>query len=505
MSLLAYIIILLSTIILSAIIYDCIYTISLYKKTRNLPGPKKLPFIGSLHCLLAGRLEDFLSNVMRITSLYQSPFKFWLGTRLLIIVTEAEQIKTVLSSPKAIEKNDMYKFFRPWMGSGLFTAEGAKWKLHRKLITPTFNLKILESFVEIFAKKANILVKRMEMELDGKEFEISKYIARCTLDFICETAMGINIDAQEGNLKHAESSREVFDIIFKRVLQIWLHPDIIFNNTKAGKRQHELITYLHSITDEASVLLFLTDSKLKGCDNIADKNNKMFLDHLIELTKDGNKFTDQEIREEIDTMLLAGSDTSANVNMFTLLMLACHPEIQEKVYQELYDIYGSSDPVVDPVKSEDLQRMDYLERVIKESMRLFPVAPLIFRRLTGDIVLDDGTILPSGSSIGIIIYKVHRDEKYWNEPLKFDPDRFLPVNSVNRHPYTYIPFSGGSRNCLGMRYAMMSMKVLIATILRTYALRKDEIIPISSIKLKFQIILRPVKPVTIRIEKRICR
>lgn len=226
---------------------------------------------------------------------------------------------------------------------------------------------------------------------------------------------------------------------------------------------------------------------------------------------------------------------------------------QDKVYEELCGIYGDEDYDQLNITHEDLQRMEYMERVIKETMRLFPIAPILVRAITDDLnigiqifmysILSSAKVklirnwisipgeytLPKGSSAVLGIIKTHRSEEYWHEPLKFDPERFLPEEIAKRHPYCYLPFSAGPRNCLGIiaryilawrvnslrarvdqlfifisgiKYAMMAMKTLLATVLRRYVLKKDNIVPIGDIRLKAELMLKPVDPIKIRIEKR---
>lgn len=231
------------------------------------------------------------------------------------------------------------------------------------------------------------------------------------------------------------------------------------------------------------------------------KPRKAFLDLLMELSNEGTKFTDEELREEVDTMMIAGNDTTASVNSFVMLMLANFPDVQEKCYQELCSIYGDNINTDTMITHEDLHRMEYLERMIKETLRLFPVGPVLVRYVSEDIDLGDH-VLPGGSSVVIGILKLHRNEKHWPKALKFDPDRFLPDQVAKRHPYCFVPFSAGPRNCIGVRYAMMAMKTLIATVLRHYVLKKDRIVRIEDIKLKADVMLKPVEPICIKIERR---
>ncbi|XP_012281037.1 cytochrome P450 4C1 [Orussus abietinus] len=479
----------------------------LYRAAAKFPGPPAYPIIGN-SLIFIGSTADIFKKIIELLDAYPSPFRAWLGGRLFFAVHDPDQAKAIFLSPKTLEKEDLYKFARPWLGTGIFTAPVTKWRIHRKLIMPTFNQKILESFVDIFANQSMIMVREMEVEVDGKEFGIFKYVSLCTLDIICETAMGISMKAQTDNdCVYVDSATRMFELILTRMFKIWLHPDIIFKFTRLAKEQRQCIKYLHNVTNNViqkkkAALSGTEDSQDNNKENTQDGlRRKIFLDMLMELSHEGTKFTDEELREEVDTMMIAGNDTTATVNCFAMLMLASFPEVQEKVYQELLDIYGPDDIETALVRNEDLQRMEYLERVIKETLRLFPVGPILVRRVTQDFDIG-GHILPEGSSVVLGVIKLHRNEDYWPDPFKFDPDRFLPEEVAKRHPYCWVPFSAGPRNCLGLKYAMMAMKALLSTVLRNYKLIKDNPVPVKDIQLKLDVVLKAAKPVTMRIERR---
>ncbi|XP_046607278.1 cytochrome P450 4C1-like [Neodiprion virginianus] len=490
--------------IISIVIYH-LRRLRLYKQVSKFSGPPLLPFFGNALGFV-GNTEDILMKIMELLNSYPSPFRVWLGHRLFFGVSNPEQMKRIFLSQKTIEKEDLYKFIRPWLGTGLFTAPASKWRVHRKLIMPTFNSRILESFVEVFAIQSKILNQQMEVELDGAEFDVFHYVSLCTLDIICETAMGVSVRAQtESSCRYVEATKSISSGIFRRMFQIWLHPDFIFERTQLGKTQKECVNYLHSLTEEViqkkKKAYFQANGKPEKESRNGEFRRKAFLDLLMELTHNGEKFTDDELREEVDTMMLAGNDTTAIVNSFVMLMLASYPNVQNKVYEELYEIFGNDDNDERTVTHEDLPRMEYMERVIKETMRLFPIGPILVRAVTEDLDIGEHT-LPAGSSVVLGILKAHRNEEFWPEPLKFDPDRFLPEEVAKRHPYCYVPFSAGPRNCLGIKYAMMAMKTLLSTVLRRYIIKKDDVQSIQDIKLKADLMLKPVKPITIRIEKR---
>ncbi|XP_018056012.1 PREDICTED: cytochrome P450 4V2-like, partial [Atta colombica] len=172
--------------------------------------------------------------------------------------------------------------------------------------------------------------------------------------------------------------------------------------------------------------------------------------------------------------------------------------LQEKAYKELLEIYGTETPKFAPVKYEDLQHMHYLDCIIKETLRLFPIVPMIGRKLTEDLKMGE-FVLPKGADVIISLMGMHRNEKYWPNPLMFNPDRFLQ-EKTNCVPYYYIPFSDGPRNCIGLKYAMMSMKVILATLIRTFVFKLNQSIEIEKIKLISDILLSIDEPINIRIE-----
>ncbi|KOB67392.1 Cytochrome P450 monooxygenase Cyp4M5 [Operophtera brumata] len=169
---------------------------------------------------------------------------------------------------------------------------------------------------------------------------------------------------------------------------------------------------------------------------------------------------------------------------------------QDKIFSELKDIFGDS---TRSATMEDLTKMRYLECCIKESLRLYPPVHFISRQLNEKVTLSGYTI-PSGVFCHIVILDLHRSPNLYKDPLKFDPDRFLPENSMGRHPYAYIPFSAGPRNCIGQKFAMMEMKSAISEILR-----KFELFPVTrteDIEFTADLVLRNARPVYVSFRKR---
>ncbi|XP_046746330.1 cytochrome P450 4C1-like [Diprion similis] len=478
-------------------------------------GPQSMPIIG-LAYLFIGGAEATMKNIIEMGKTYPPSFQTSLGKFSIFATGIPGQLKAVLLSSKTIEKNEFYDFGRPWLGNGIFTAPASIWEVHRKLIQPSFNSIVLKSFIEIFSAQSFILVKKMERHLDGPEFEIHEYLSLCTLDVICGTAMGINLEAQtKENCHYGKAAHAVIAGVTKRVLSPWLYPDFIFNRTRLGKDQEKNIKFLHGFVDnvirEKKERISQRTSQrelAKNGQNAADSSStdpEVLIDNLIKLSTHNQILTDETVREQVDTIMVAGSDTTSIVGSFVILMLASQPGVQEKAYQELCDIFGGDAAYDDsgepPVTSEVLRRMTYMERVIKETMRLFPIGPLLFRKATDDLDLGNCTV-PKGSTVALNIIGVHRNEKYWPDPYKFDPDRFLPERFAEQEPFSYLPFSGGPRNCIGSKYAMMFIKTFTAMILRRYVLAVDKVIPVEDVRLKMEFMMTPAVPIAIRIKKR---
>ncbi|XP_008482856.2 cytochrome P450 4c3-like isoform X1 [Diaphorina citri] len=213
-----------------------------------------------------------------------------------------------------------------------------------------------------------------------------------------------------------------------------------------------------------------------------------------------NSMSDRELLHEMVSLLNAGFETVMFMTSLTLILLAIHPSVQEEVYNELQDVLGDS-PDSAPTYDQ-LQRLDLLTRVIKETMRLFPAAPVIARSAPYEVQCGDYTI-PAGASIAIFIYGLHRHPQLWNNPNQFDPDRFLPSQSSHRNPSGYVPFSLGPRGCIGSKYAMLQMKTTISTILRRYKiLPGDKCKSLQDIRFEFGMTMRSLPGNDIRIEPR---
>lgn len=303
--------------------------------------------------------------------------------------------------------------------------------------------------------------------------------------------MGVSKKTQgQSGFDYAMAVMKMCDILHVRHRSLLLRANWIFNLTKYAKEQMKLLGVIHGLTtkvirnkkaafklgtrgslartDIQTQDANMNNSKVTSVeglsygqsaglkddldvdneqDDIGEKKRLAFLDLLLESAENGALISDKEIKEQVDTIMFEGHDTTAAASSFFLSLMGIHQDIQEKVVQELNDIFGNSDR---PATFQDTLQMKYLERCLMETLRLFPPVPLIARELKEDLKLSTGQYtIPAGATVVVTTYLLHRDSKIYPNPTKFDPDNFLPERQANRHYYAFIPFSAGPRSCVG--------------------------------------------------------
>ncbi|GAB1865918.1 Cytochrome P450 4g1 [Camponotus japonicus] len=519
-------------------LYYYVETSRVVRLSKRLPHPPSLPIIG--HALMGVGLspETVFTKALKLYKIYGSVISVYFGTRVIIALVDPKDIEVILGSSVHLDKSVEYRYFQPWLGDGLLITTGDKWRRHRNAIVPTFHKSILKTFVPLFYENSIDLVRRLRDEV-GKEFDCHDYLSAVTVDILTETAMGVKREKrQKTGYDYAMAVMKLSDILHRRHYDFRLRSDVIFKFTKFAKKQEKLLNIVHTLTngiiEEKSKSIDdikeeqKDDQKDKLIENnendknivytkqhyvrddlddidendIGEKRRLAFLEMMIDLKKNGGKMTDEEIWEEVNTIMFEGHDTTAAGSSFTLCVLGNHQDIQARVYEELYTIFGDSDR---QCTFQDTVEMKYLERVISETLRLFPPVPMIARKLNEDVQIITGNyILPKSATIMIPQFAIHRLEKYYPNPTVFNPDNFLPEKAKQRHYYAFIPFSAGKRSCVGRKFAMLKLKVLLSTILRNYRVisdvADDDFVLQADIILKrhdgFKIKLEPRKPIS---------
>ncbi|XP_073434906.1 cytochrome P450 4V2-like isoform X2 [Dendrobates tinctorius] len=499
-------VVLLSLLLFSTVPFFTDY-IRKWKIMKPIPGVgPNYPLVGDA-LMLKPNGGDFFRQIIEYTeALRHLPLiKLWLGPIPFLILYHAETIEPILSTSKHMDKSFAYKFLHPWLGLGLLTSTGDKWRSRRKMITPSFHFAILSEFLEVMNEQSKILVEKLNGRAGKGTFNCFMDVTLCALDIICETAMGRKIQAQSNSdSDYIRAIYEMSDMIQCRQRMPWLWSDFIYYRLKTGKRHNENLKILHSFTDqtilERAQELKNVKSNVDQDDDSETKNTKKrsaFLDMLLKATDEaGNTMSHKDIREEVDTFMFEGHDTTAAALNWSLFLLGSHPEVQKKVHKELDDTFGQSDR---PVTMDDMKKLRYLEAVVKEALRIFPSVPFFARTITEDCKIRGFTV-PKGVNVVIVPYALHRDPEYFPEPEEFKPERFFSENASGRNPYAYIPFSAGLRNCIGQRFALMEEKVVLSAILRNFTVKASQ--SRDDLRLVGELILRPQDGILIQLEKR---
>ncbi|XP_047984208.1 cytochrome P450 4V2-like isoform X2 [Leguminivora glycinivorella] len=403
-----------------------------------------------------------------------------------------------------MEKGFITQFIRTLIGNGSIFASVDIWRPRRKVLAPVFSMKNLNEFVKVFAKQSMIMADLLEPMAGGADFSVWRYFNTYTFDSVCESTLGIDLNSQK-NPNH--SFLTAFDFasqeLAKRLVSPWMYPEFIYRLLPRYKKFDYHRNVIHTFFDEIIEIKLKQLSTQKGDKNDINGTEKTFLDMMIQSSdRQEKKYSDLELREELMVIVMAGTDTSAVGASFAAAMLARHPEVQKKLHHELDDVFGDSDRAL---TVEDLPKLKYLEAVIKETLRLYPPVPLTAREVMNDVTLPSGTTLVDGVSVVLNIWATHRNPAFWGaDAEQFRPDRFL--EGPLKHPLQFQPFSLPMRNCLGYNYAMMSMKTMMANMLRRYRIlppsHMDEHKLKEPLKVSFDIMMRDMDNYEIRLENR---
>ncbi|XP_070495289.1 probable cytochrome P450 4ac2 [Chironomus tepperi] len=415
------------------------------------------------------------------------------------VVTKAEDAAIVLGSSKHINKSMLYDILHPFLKTGLLTSGGDKWHMRRRLLTPSFHFNILKEFCEIFKEESDKLVDSIRAQCN-KKVDIIPISTKFTLNTVCESAMGVKLsELGDDGVIYRQNIYAFGKLLVHRIIRPWLHLNFIYSLVGYQKILDRVLSSMHSFTQsiiKKRKLEFLgmqqdKPTELKDeIENIymgAKKKRAAMMDTLLQAQVEG-LIDDEGIIEETDTFTFEGHDTTSNAMTFTLLLLAHHPEVQERILKEIQDITNGREDL----KMDDLNKMNYMERVLKESMRLYPPVPFISRTFSEDVKIRE-VLYKKGTIVEIFICDIHRDPNHFPDPDKFNPDRFLPENCEKRHNFAYLAFSAGMRNCIGQRFAMLELKIMLAKVIRNF-----KILPITKVEdlvFKADIVLRAKDPI----------
>ena len=266
----------------------------------------------------------------------------------------------------------------------------------------------------------------------------------------------------------------------------FFYPDTFYKFTKMFRKEREAQKILHDFCFDTLNRRRAIIEKKKFCNNNEGEDNSIdrniLIDHLL---LNEEKFTKIEIRDHFLTFV-SGYETWANALAHAMLLLAMHPEVQEKLFEEINQTFETK---TDLENSEVVNNMQYLEMVQKEVYRVMPTVPMILRNNLEEFEMEPGLVIPPKQNFAINFFALHRRKNIWGEDAdKFNPDRFLPENSTNRHQFSFLPFSSGSRICIGFKYSNISLKIAMIKLIQSFKFKTS--MNLGDIRLKSYISLK---------------
>ena len=391
---------------------------------------------------------------------------FWYA----IMLTHPEVIGRVLSMKANLApKAKVYNIIKPYLGEGLLISNFQKWHTRRRMLTPAFHFEILHGYISIYNDAVDCLIEKWgrSIEEGRPQLEISEDIGLMTLDVMLRCACSYNSNCQEPGSRDSEYIDSIyFNNISANHQIIYIPYQVrsVFHLTPEGFKFRKCCKIIHDHSlkvVKARRQSFVQDMEAISC----GKKKKDFIDILLTATdQSGARLSDNDIMEEMDTFLFEGHDTTSSGVSWTLYLLGLHPEYQQSCRQEIEDVLQGRDFI----EHDDVSKLKFTTMCIKESMRLFPPVPFVHRMLTEELTIGDHTI-PKGVWLVVAIACCHRRPDFWKDPEKYDPYRF-EEDMPGGHPFAYVPFSGGPRNCIGQKFALNEEVIAISKILKTFEL-----------------------------------
>lgn len=365
----------------------------------------------------------------------------------------------------------------------LFALKGYKWRNLRVKLTPTFTSGKMKMMFQMLLICGEQLDQAMRDCVKQKgPIDIKDMLGRFTTDVIGNVAFGLNCNS----LKNPDSEfrkygKMVFNTSFfdnLRIMGQLIAPDLLklFNisttPTKVNKFFMDVVKQTVDYRETNKIVRndFLNLLiKLKNNENI-DDDNKGDVKNEENTTTPG--LTMNELTAQAFVFFLAGFETSSSTMTFALYELCVNSEMQDKLREEIREALKKGNG---KFTYETIMEMSYMDKIVKETLRKYPIVPVLSRECVKDFKIPDSdVIIDKGTAISISALGLQRDPEYYPDPMKFDPERFNEENKATRHPYTYIPFGEGPRNCIGMRFGLMQTKVGLGILLNNYKFTLNE-------------------------------
>ncbi len=416
-----------------------------------VPPPRSLTFFEFVRALRQSAIESFAQEAYEQDILERKVFG-----RRLFLVNDPGAIKHVLIDNAAnYQKTEITRrILEPGLGKGLITSEGETWRRHRRTMAPAFDHRSIAAYTPVMTGAAEELLAEWTKLPAATPLDVSPAMMQVTLNIISRTMFSndsddiVSIMGRSAGRYQAEMRPNIMDMLG------W--PRWLAALPRRNVAQRTLGEFDHVIDR-------LIDERTRNPGDYP----KDLLARLVAARDEqtGGGMTAQEVRDQIITIFLAGHETTAMAMTWTWFLLSQHPAEEAKLHAELDAVLGGRAPT-----AEDLSKLTYSRMVVEESMRIYPPVHTMARAAIGEDTLL-GRRIPKGSTVMIAPWLLHRHLKLWENPGRFDPERFSPQASAARPRFSYLPFGGGKRICIGAAFALAEATILLATIAQRYSLR----------------------------------
>ena len=406
---------------------------------------------------------------------------FRIGPRRAFLITNPADVRHVLQdNARNYHKSPLYDKLRQSLGNGLLTSEDEFWLRQRRIAQPAFHRQRIAALGGIMTEAAMEEVGRWEQMASGRApVDVAEQMMHLTRTVVLRTLLGAELGP------YADTVDEAWATINRHIGEsFWAIGLLDAFSTRKRRRFDEARRVLQSAVEYA-----IAERRRASSDRVD------LLSMLLAARDDetGEAMTDDQLRVEVTTFLLAGQETTALALTWTWYLLSQHADARRRLEEELDAVLGGRPPGF-----ADLANLTYTRMVLEEAMRLYPPAWGISRQALAADELS-GFRLPAGWIALVIPYVLHRLPKYWDDPERFDPERFLPERSADRPKFVYLPFGAGPRQCIGNHFAMMEAQLVLATLAQRY---RAHLVPGHLVEPLVLISLRPRYGMPMYIERR---
>lgn len=459
------------------------------------PGPKR-SFLPGGH-LFAFR-RDSLQFLTRVAREHGDISYFRLANQHVYLVNHPDLLRDILvAHADNFIKGRALQRAKRLLGEGLLTSEGEHHRRQRRLVLPAFHRQRIAGYADVMAQQTHILRERLH---DGATVDMHQEMMRLTLSIVGKTLFDADVeeDADEvgATLTEILSMFQLLMLPYSELFENLPIPAV----RRFNKLRAKLDTLIYRIIEERRrtkedrgdllSMLLLAQEEDAGEDSQSTSPSKS----TLAMGAHVSAMSDEQVRDEAMTLFLAGHETTANALVWAFYLLAQNPEAEAKMHAEIDRMVGADRLPT----AEDFPKLVYTEMVFAEAMRLFPPAWILGRLVLKDYQLRDYTV-PAGSLILMSQYVMHRDARYYDEPEKFVPERWTAEERAKRPAFSYFPFGGGTRRCIGEGFAWTEGVLVIATLAARLRFR---LVDAKQVEPKPHITLRPKRGVMMTVGKR---